>query len=74
MKNTIDKNKPIKIIYENDEWETKVSGDAVTFTRKLTPTEIEKLFGTTKIGVFDCSGMSDEEINKIINELNSIPN
>ena len=58
-------NQPIKIIYDNCEYETKVSGDSVMFTRKLTPMEIAELFGTTNLGIFDCSGMSDEELDQI---------
>lgn len=39
------------------------------YTRKLSPMEVEKLlmdlFGTTKVGILDCSDMSDEEIAEI---------
>ena len=42
--------------------------------RKLSSSEIESIFGTTDIGVLDCSDIdiSDEEIDRIVEEFNSI--
>ena len=39
----------------------------------LTKPEIEMLFGSTDIGALDCSDMTDEEIDEIINKWNAIP-
>lgn len=40
----------------------------IEIKRKLSPSEIEAIFGSTNIGVLDCSDMSEEEINRIVNE------
>lgn len=65
------KDKPIKIVFENDVAIT-IDNDDITIKRKLSRFEAEKLltdiFGTTNIGVVDCSNMTDEEIERAINE------
>ena len=70
---------PIKIVYEG---EIKVEGDDnnVNVVKKPSKMEAEHLFfdmfGTTDVGILDCSNMSDEEIeeiNRIIDKFNSIP-
>ena len=45
----------------------------IEIKRKLTLSEIENIFGTTDIGILDCSDMTDEEIDRIVEEFNSIP-
>lgn len=40
--------------------------------RKLSSSEIESIFGSTDIAALDCSDMSDEEIDRIVDEFNSI--
>ena len=42
--------------------------------KELSLSEIEAIFGSTNIGVLDCSYMSDEEINRIVDEFNKVPN
>lgn len=39
---------------------------------KLSDSEIKNIFGTTELAMFDCGDMTDEEINKIVDEFNSI--
>ena len=41
---------------------------------KLSPSKLESILGIQDIGVIDCSHMSDEEFNRIIDALNQIPN
>ena len=64
--------KPIKIVYENDVNVTQTGDFTIEFVKKLRGIELEKffkdIFGTTKIGIFDCSNMSNEEIESIMNE------
>lgn len=71
-----DKNRHIKIVYENDEYETRVDDCTITFSKKLTPEEtrcfLEDMFGTTSLGVYDVSHMSDEEIKQIIDDNSNI--
>lgn len=73
-----DIDKPIKMVYENDFGVTQVDDCTIETVRRLTPMEAEELinnlFGTTDIGALDCGDMSDEEIEKIVDKLNSIPN
>lgn len=45
----------------------------IEIKRKLTLSEIENIFGTTDMGILDCSDISDEEIDRIIDEFSSIP-
>ena len=63
-----DKDRPIKIVYEND-GVIEISDCTIEYTRKLSPIESENLlrnmFGTIDVGMIDCSDMSDEEIDKI---------
>lgn len=70
------KDKPIKIVFEDDVKVT-ANGNDIEIKRKLSDVEAEKLlndiFGTTNIGILNCSGMTDEEINKIVDKWNSIP-
>lgn len=67
--------KPIKIIYEDG---FKVEGDGydVKVTRPLTPSEAQQIiydtFGSNDIAALNCSDMSDEEFNRIVDEFNSI--
>ena len=73
-----DKDKPIKMVYEDDIGIIKANDYTIELTRKLTPVEAEKLledmFGTTNVGILDCSYMSDEELNQIVDKWNNIPN
>ena len=70
------KDKPIKIVFEDDVKVT-ANGNDIEIKRKLFDVEAEKLlndiFGTTNIGILNCIGMTDEEINKIVDKWNSIP-
>lgn len=72
-----DRDKPIKVVYEDDFKATRTDGFIIEIAKKLTHTESEKLlndmFGTTNVGILDCSYMSDEEFNKIVDKWNSIP-
>ena len=40
---------------------------------KLSDSEIKNIFGTTELAALDCSNMTDEEINRIVDEWNEIP-
>ena len=42
-------NKPIKVVWENPDWQVNESedGESITFSRKLTVEEIAKLFDMT---------------------------
>lgn len=70
------KDKPIKIVFEDDVKVT-ANGNEIEIKRKLSDIEAKKLlndvFGTTDIGILDCSDMTDEEIDKIVEKFNSIP-
>lgn len=72
-----DKEKPLKVVYEDDSGFIKTNDCTIEYFKRLTPMESESLlnniFGSTNIGAFDCSGMSDEEIEKIVDKWNSIP-
>lgn len=70
--------KPIQIVFEGD---IKVEGDDnnIEVTKRLSKMEAEHLllntFGTTDVGVLDCSNKTEEEIaeiNRIVDEFNSI--
>lgn len=67
------KDKPITIAFEDEKNVISIDDCTFTFSRKLTPMQSEKLlkdiFGTTDVGVLDCSNMYDEEFNEIINKL-----
>lgn len=68
--NPKDRDKPVKMIYRDDtEMIIQIDDYTFEYTRKLSPVEAEKLFmdlfGTTKVGILDCSDMSDEEIAEI---------
>lgn len=70
------KDKPIKIVF-GDDVKVAENGNDIEIKRKLSDIETEKLlidiFGTTNIGILNCSDMTDEEINKIVDKWNSIP-
>lgn len=70
------KDKPIKVIIE-DRVEVTNNGKAIEIKEHLSHMETEKLlndiFGTTNIGVLDCSDMTEKEINEIADKLNSTP-
>lgn len=65
-----DKEKPIKMVYEDDSGFVKTNDCTIEYVKRLTPMESEQLlkemFGTTNIGVLDCSDMTDEEIDRIV--------
>lgn len=69
------KDKPLKIVYD-DNWAMNLNGYNAEFSRKLTDLEFKNLlidtFGTTDVGVLDCNDISDEELNRMLDELNSI--
>ena len=68
------KGKPIKIAYEDNMEIIDTDDYTVKIVRRLTSMESEKfikdLFGTTDVGILDCSDMSDEEIEGIVEGLN----
>lgn len=63
-----DKDRPIKIVYENNR-SIEINDYTIEYTRRLSPVEsaniFRDMFGTTDIGVLDCSDMSYEEIDRI---------
>lgn len=70
--------KPIKIVYEGD---VKVEGrdNEIIVSQKLNEMMAEnllmELFGTTDVGILDCSDMTEEEIeeiDRIVDEFNKI--
>ena len=65
------KDKSIKVVFENSVAIT-IDNDNIEIKRKLSRLEAEQLlidlFGTTNIGVFDCGDITDEEIDRYINE------
>lgn len=69
--------KPIKIVYQDEVLVIPMDDGNIEIRKKLSPMEavqfIETLFGTTILGVLDCSDMTDKEIDKIVDEWNSIP-
>lgn len=70
------KDKPIKIIIE-DNVKVTSNGNVIEIKKHLCSMEAEKLlndiFGTTNIAVLDCSDITDEEIDRIVEKFNSIP-
>jgi len=72
-----DKDKPIKVVYEDDFKVIQTNDCTIEIVKRLTPMESEKLlndmFGTTDVGILDCSDMTDEEIDRIVEEFNNIP-
>lgn len=40
---------------------------------KLSDSQIQNIFGTTELAMLDCSDMTDEEIDKIVDKWNEIP-
>lgn len=68
--------KPIKII-SHDVAIKSNNDNSINIIKKLSPLETKKLFidlfGTTDVGVLSCNDMSDEELNRMLDELNSIP-
>lgn len=40
---------------------------------KLSDSQIKSIFGTTELAMLDCSDMTDEEIDKLVDKLNEIP-
>lgn len=68
--------KPIKIIFE-DVTEVNMNGYDIEIKGRLSGIEAEKvisnIFGTTNIGVLDCSDMTDEEIDRIVDKWNEVP-
>lgn len=75
---TEDKDKPIKIVYENDLKIAHIDDYTFEISGKIYGIKAERIisnmFGTTELAMLDCSDMTDEEIDRIVNELNSIPN
>ena len=70
--------KPIKVVYEGD---IKVEGrdNEIIVSQKLSEMMAEnllmELFGTTDVGILDCSNMTEEEhaeIDRIVDEFNKI--
>ena len=70
--------KPIKIVTEDSVRVSMTDDNTLEITKKLTSMESEALFkdlfGTTDVGILNCGEMSDEEFNRIIDKINSIPN
>lgn len=69
--------KPIKVVYKDDSGFIKTNDCTIEYFKRLTPMESKHLFanifGSTNIGILDCSDMTDEEINEIVDRYNSIP-
>lgn len=69
---TEDKERPIKMVYEDDFKVMQTDDFTIETVRRLTPMEseqlLENMFGSTDIGVLDCSDMSQEEIDRIARE------
>lgn len=67
---TEDKEKPIKVVYEDDFRMIQTGDFTIEVARRLTPMESEKLlndmFGSTDIGILDCRDIPDEIINEFI--------
>lgn len=40
---------------------------------RLADSQIKNIFGTTELAMLDCSNMTDEEINRIVDKWNEIP-
>ena len=72
-----DKERPIKMVYEDDFKVIQTDDCTIEAVRRLTPMESEQLlkdmFGGTDIGILDCSDMSQEEIDKIVDKFCDIP-
>ena len=64
--------KTIKVVFENCP-ELEMDGNDVKITYKLSEFEIKNIFGTTEMALLDCSGMTDEEIDEIVDAFNAIP-
>lgn len=66
-----DKEKPIKIVFENDSDFVEIDDCMIEYIKRLSSMDSEQflkeIFGAINIGVFDCSDMTDEEINRIVN-------
>ena len=66
--------KPIKIVYE-DSWSLEDNGNEIIVSKRLSEMESKNFlmewFGTTDVGVLDCSDMSEEEIEEILNAFNN---
>lgn len=66
-----DKEKPIKIVFENDSDFVETDDCMIEYIKRLSSMDSEqflkKMFGLTNICVFDCSDMTDEEIDRIVN-------
>lgn len=43
------------------------------FELTLSDSQILKIFGSTDLGMLDCSDMTDEEINRIVDNWNGVP-
>lgn len=70
--------KPIKVVYGND-WKVEDDRNELVFSKRLSEIESEnllmELFGTTDVGILDCSNMTEEEIAEIdrfVDEYNKI--
>lgn len=74
--NQKDRDRPVKMIYEDDAKIIQTNDYTLEYTRKLSPMEAEKLFmdlfGTTDVGILDCSDMSDEEFKRIVDKYNAL--
>ena len=72
-----DKERPIKIVYDNGVKFRETGDCTIEMVKHLTPMESEgllmDLFGTTDVRVLDCSDMAEEEFNKIVDRFADIP-
>ena len=68
---------PIRITYEDAVRFEDIDDYIIKTTKHLTPTESEKLlmdlFGTTDVGILDCSDMPYEKIYEFHDEVASLP-
>ena len=72
----VQNDKPVKIVIEDNVKVSSVSDYDIEIKKKFNSLETEKLlkdiFGDTNIATYDCSDMSDEEIDRIVNKWNDI--
>ncbi len=53
--------------------ETEQEGSYIVQTKiQLSQSQVESIIGSTDIGVLDCSNMTNEELDEIVDKLNSI--
>ena len=68
------RNVPIKLVYKEGSDVSLRDSHTIEVKKNVYGTEAEKvisdIFGTTKLGILDCSGMTDEKVDEIIKSVN----